>query len=662
MRAKSAAHIVAAAGCLTVELVWALSAFPCTNPAYETVGADSGIFLCMGRGIVQGYTPYVEITENKGPLFFLMMAIPQRIVEGTAGVYVLVVLFALGNCALLMLMARWLMGERRNILCVAACIPVLLRVCGQHLHCEEFNFLFMLLGFAVMIHAYTGQTRGAGARPFLLGLATAAIALIKISDIPGLGVMVLFYIGYAVRARRCLWKDALRYLAGMAVLAVPVLGYLGAVGALGAMFEEYILNNFVHVASAKDAGFWEIRRYLIENGYGWESLKPVLLMAGAVIVRLLIYRGEPERFKREKGLLACAATVAVANMLAAYVSGTGFEQHLAMGDCTLLMACLLALSAVLDRLNRKVRWMKWLEYAAALCVLASVAVPAVNALAPQQREAARTEHEAYVAVQRELLDYLGEDETVYTIGIWPDWYWFADRQPAFRYYNLIGFITDNVGEGLENEFEAFLEQHPIDALFISDDVETYRGILTDKTVEYILNNYQVVSVDSQGRSLWKRNCPKRKELQMRAVIQRVERASVSVEGEIRGQIGAGFLVLIGVEEGDGDADFRYIAEKVPNLRVFEDEQGKMNRSLLDVGGELLAVSQFTLLGDARGGRRPSFITAARPETADPMYERLVADWRARGIRVETGVFGAHMKVSLVNDGPVTILLDSRRRF
>ena len=148
---------------------------------------------------------------------------------------------------------------------------------------------------------------------------------------------------------------------------------------------------------------------------------------------------------------------------------------------------------------------------------------------------------------------------------------------------------------------------------------------------------------------------------MRAVIQRVERASVSVEGEIRGQIGAGFLVLIGVEEGDGDADFRYIAEKAPNLRVFEDEQGKMNRSLLDVGGELLAVSQFTLLGDARGGRRPSFITAARPETADPMYERLVADWRARGIRVETGVFGAHMKVSLVNDGPVTILLESRRR-
>lgn len=149
---------------------------------------------------------------------------------------------------------------------------------------------------------------------------------------------------------------------------------------------------------------------------------------------------------------------------------------------------------------------------------------------------------------------------------------------------------------------------------------------------------------------------------MRAVIQRVEQASVSVEGEIKGQVGAGFLVLIGVEEGDGEADFKYIADKVPNLRVFEDDQGKMNRSLLDVDGEVLAVSQFTLLGDARGGRRPSFIAAARPETANPMYERLVAHWRTQGIRVETGVFGAHMKVSLVNDGPVTILLDSRRQF
>ena len=149
---------------------------------------------------------------------------------------------------------------------------------------------------------------------------------------------------------------------------------------------------------------------------------------------------------------------------------------------------------------------------------------------------------------------------------------------------------------------------------------------------------------------------------MRAVVQRVTEAGVRINGETVGSIGRGFLALIGVETGDTEADRRYIAEKVPNLRVFEDENGKMNLSLKDVGGEILAVSQFTLLGAARGGRRPSFITAARPETANPMYEALVREWREQGIRVDTGVFGADMKVSLVNDGPVTILLDSRKLF
>lgn len=147
---------------------------------------------------------------------------------------------------------------------------------------------------------------------------------------------------------------------------------------------------------------------------------------------------------------------------------------------------------------------------------------------------------------------------------------------------------------------------------------------------------------------------------MRAVVQRVSEASVSVAGEVIGRTGPGLLVLVGVQEGDGDRDLQYMADKVPNLRIFEDDQGKMNRSLLDTGGGILAVSQFTLLGDARGGRRPSFIQAARPEVADPLYERLAESWRQRGIPVGTGAFGAEMKVALVNDGPVTILLDSRK--
>ncbi len=149
---------------------------------------------------------------------------------------------------------------------------------------------------------------------------------------------------------------------------------------------------------------------------------------------------------------------------------------------------------------------------------------------------------------------------------------------------------------------------------------------------------------------------------MRAVVQRVTQASVTVAGEVVGETARGLLVLIGVEAGDGEKDAAYIADKVAGLRVFEDDAGKMNLALTDVGGGILAVSQFTLLGDARGGRRPSFITAERPEAADVLYRKVVAAWRARSILVGTGVFRAEMQVHAINDGPVTILLDSRKLF
>lgn len=149
---------------------------------------------------------------------------------------------------------------------------------------------------------------------------------------------------------------------------------------------------------------------------------------------------------------------------------------------------------------------------------------------------------------------------------------------------------------------------------------------------------------------------------MRCVVQRVTSASVAVHEKVVGKIEKGLMVLIGVAQGDTDRDLQYIYDKVPNLRIFEDEQGKMNLSIKDTGGAILAVSQFTLLGDARGGRRPSFIEAARPEVANPMYETLVKRWREDGLTVETGIFQAEMAVSLVNDGPVTLLLDSRKTF
>lgn len=149
---------------------------------------------------------------------------------------------------------------------------------------------------------------------------------------------------------------------------------------------------------------------------------------------------------------------------------------------------------------------------------------------------------------------------------------------------------------------------------------------------------------------------------MRCVVQRVTEASVTVNGETVGAVGPGLMVLIGVSTEDTDADLKYMADKVPNLRIFDDENGVMNRSVIDVGGSILAVSQFTLYGDARGGRRPSYIRAAKPDEANALYERLVAAWRAKGIHVETGRFRTEMKVSLVNDGPVTILIDSEKAF
>jgi D-aminoacyl-tRNA deacylase len=147
---------------------------------------------------------------------------------------------------------------------------------------------------------------------------------------------------------------------------------------------------------------------------------------------------------------------------------------------------------------------------------------------------------------------------------------------------------------------------------------------------------------------------------LRAVVQRVSRARVTVDARVAGEIQTGMLVLLGIGRQDSSETALYLADKIANLRIFADDAGKMNRSLLDAGGSALVVSQFTLYGDTRGGRRPSYIQAAPPEDADRLYEEFVRSLRSLGIRVETGVFQAHMEVESVNDGPVTILLDSEK--
>jgi len=149
---------------------------------------------------------------------------------------------------------------------------------------------------------------------------------------------------------------------------------------------------------------------------------------------------------------------------------------------------------------------------------------------------------------------------------------------------------------------------------------------------------------------------------VRAVVQRVSRAEVRVAGDVVGRINDGLLVLLGIADDDGQDDVIFLSQKIVGLRIFEDANGKMNLALADVGGKMLVVSQFTLLGDCRKGRRPSFVAAAAPEKADELYRSFVAEIVGQGIEVETGQFRAQMQVELVNDGPVTLLLDSRKQF
>ncbi|WP_370297479.1 D-aminoacyl-tRNA deacylase [Rossellomorea marisflavi] len=144
---------------------------------------------------------------------------------------------------------------------------------------------------------------------------------------------------------------------------------------------------------------------------------------------------------------------------------------------------------------------------------------------------------------------------------------------------------------------------------------------------------------------------------MKVVLQRSKQASVTVDGEVQGRIQSGLVLLVGITHGDTEEEAAYIADKVVNLRIFEDEDGKMNHSILDRGGEILSISQFTLYGDTRKGRRPNFMGAAKPAEAEVVYERFNAILREKGVNVETGVFGAMMDVQLINDGPVTLIIE-----
>lgn len=229
--------------------------------------------------------------------------------------------------------------------------------------------------------------------------------------------------------------------------------------------------------------------------------------------------------------------------------------------------------------------------------------------------------------------------------------WEAVRTVAFLMTNSVGAFAGALCAESVAAIASRHERRRMRAVRAGQDMENSLSISLTGKYEQLTGFGNCKHIAQAGKTLG-----------MRAVVQRVSRASVTVEGKVAGAIERGLLVLLGVGQEDSESDAEYLAEKIAGLRIFEDENEKMNLSVADAGGAVLAVSQFTLYGDVRKGKRPSFDAAARPERAKELYEHFVAQVRAKGLRCETGVFQAMMHVELVNDGPVTILLDSKKEF
>lgn len=484
--------------CLAAVLVMSPFIICETSPLYQTPNADNAIFLSMGRAIADGMTPYVDVSENKGPLFFLLMAIPQMFVEGTVGVYVIQTVMLLCYCWFILHMARWFVPQWKHPLVML--LPLMWcvwRYGGQNF-CEEYDRFFTLIGVSVIVRAYAGRMKAERWYAFVLGLCTAAVLLIKMSDIITLGVTILFYLHYVIRMQRKIWKEMLRFALGALVICVPVFAYLAAVGAVDAMLREYLLNNIVHVIVGKDVGFWESRMYIIGTSYGEKSFFPVMLMAAALVFSVCC-KPKAARDHMEMRLHVYGAAVAASTLLIAYVASSGFSQHLMLGQITELMAIMLILRTIAQRLQEKKLLDKAMKGSRALTALACAAFLLCWGIGLTDDAFLWTEQtQDYIAYLQEFQEDALDSESVYTIGVTPRWYWYNGVQPAFRCYNLRGFIEDNVGVGLAEEFEGWLMDNPVETLVITGEIEDYRSLLTDDTLEFLHSNYEYYSECSRG--------------------------------------------------------------------------------------------------------------------------------------------------------------------
>lgn len=484
--------------CLAVVLLMSPFIICETSPLYQTPNPDNAIFLSMGKAIADGQTPYVDVSENKGPLFFLLMAIPQMILPGTTGVYILQTVMLLAYCWLVMHMARWLAPDWDHPLVMI--LPVMWCVWnyGGQNFCEEYDRFFTLIGMAVLIRAYMGMQKAEKWCAFVHGICLTAVLLIKMSDIITIGVTTLFCLHFVIRMRRNIWLAALRFLAGVMVVCVPVFAYLASVGAVDAMLREYLLNNIIHVVVGKNVGFWESRMYIIRSSYGEHSIFPVVLMAVALICSGLL---KPRRLRTEMEarLHVYAAATAVSSLLVAYVASTGFKQHLMLGQLTEMLAILILLRTIAQLLQDRGWLAATLRGKRLATLLASVLFLVPWGVSHADDAFVWTpQNQAWVEYMAEFESDIEDAQSVYTIGVTPQWYWHNGIQPAYRYYNLRGFIEDNVGIGLAEAFEKWLEANPVEVWVISGEIDDYRNILTDDTLEFMHSHYEYYSESSDG--------------------------------------------------------------------------------------------------------------------------------------------------------------------
>lgn len=476
--------------CLVLLLMTGLFLLRLNSPLYQQIGADNAIFLSIGRGMTQGMIPYVDLTENKGPLFFLLMALPQMVFPGTTGVFLLEEMMLVASCILIAKCAKWLMSDQNWAFpAVTGCaVFVLLHNGGSS--CEEYDLFFLLIGIAVMIHMLTAQQRGKGWRAFWLGAAFSAVALIKLSDLPGLLVTVAFYFACLPSQKNRVRREVAVFAIGILVISIPVVLYLFSVNALGPMIKEYLINNFIHVAKGKNAGFLSSRMGLFFSSYGRKALWMLASIVGALGMYFLLEDREKTRL-----LYRYAVLLALANYAVAFVASSGFVQHLTMGRATCVLAVLLAMHAILSKAVNLPYFRKIQTYAAVavICVAAGAMLVQVKPEEWVTGEAYQEHIEYQQELAPELEDYR---DSVYSIGVYPPWYWENDLFPAYRYYNIIGFIADNVGIDQAQTFEEWLINSDLQALVVEGDLEEYRDVLTNATIDFIYENFLLHTWDS----------------------------------------------------------------------------------------------------------------------------------------------------------------------